>query len=56
MGGSRVLTSAEDFNSPKEKERTKKEESELKETRRMEREQKRIRIDETKEMKRVAKQ
>lgn len=56
MGGSRVLTSAENLSSLREKERKKKEEAELKEKRRMEREQRRIKIDKEKEMKRLANQ
>ena len=54
--GSRALTSAENLNSLKKKERKKKEEAELKEKMRLERDQRRIRIDEEKEKKRLAKQ
>ena len=55
-GGSRVLTSADNLSSLKERERKKKEEAELKEKKRIEREQRIIRIEEEKEMKRLAKQ
>ena len=56
MGESRVLTSAENLSNIREKERKKKEESELKERKRIERAQKKIAVEREKERKKLERQ